>query len=82
MQRLLTAAFYKQSMPRWIKKPKEVKDETIDNYCKEMGIRRSPILDRLIEENYRDFLTEIRADAKEFEKHGFTFTRPETNKWF
>ena len=82
MQRLLIAAFYKQTMPRWIKKPKEVKDETIDKYCREMGIQRSAVLDRLIEENMRDFLTEIRADPKDFAKYGFDLIRPETNKWF
>jgi hypothetical protein len=79
MQRLLIAAFYKQSMPKWIKKPKEVKDETIDRYCREMGIQRSAVL---IEENMRNFLTEIRADPKDFAKYGFDLIRPETNKWF
>ncbi len=81
LDKLLVVAFQGRKVPRWIKKPKEVKDEITD-YCKEHGLHRTPVLEKLIKDNYEDFLRETRADDKAFKKAGIELQRPETNAWF
>lgn len=82
MRKLLVVAFNGQKMPKWIKKPKDEKEGEIDKFCKENHIERSAVVERLIQENYGEFLHEIRADEKMFEKAGIQLPRPETNEWF
>lgn len=79
--RLLVVAFRGQKLGGWIKKPKEVSDE-ITAYCKEYGLQRTPMLEKLIADDYYQFLTETRADDKAFTKAGFVLERPEKNVWF
>lgn len=81
VQKLLCVAFYKQSMPKWIKKPKPVEDD-ITGYCKEHGIEDTPMLRKLVQENMGDFLREIRADDKKFKEMGISLSMPEKNQWF
>ena len=78
---LLVEVFKGRKVPRWIKKPKEVKDDITD-YCREQGITRTPVLEQLIKDNYEDFLRETRATADDFKKAGIVLERPETNAWF
>jgi len=82
VQRLLIVAFYKKKMPSWIKKPKKAEEDDIDRYCREHALERTPVLEKLVEQNYREFLTEIRADEPAFTKAGLSLTKPAKNKWF
>jgi len=82
LQRLLIKAFYKQSMPRWIKKPAEAKEDDIRKYCRENDIQYSTVVVELVQQNMGMFLHEIRATDKQFAEAGIALTRPEENKWF